>query len=291
MHPMSKKRYCVQEQIGHGASALVFRGVEQATGEAVALKRFKVAHGDINEVCLEAMHMRTAAHPNVVPCLGVARDGDFVLLAMPLAAMSLEAWLLDNLVEREMIGRMARDILAGIAGCHAAGIVHRDIKPANIMVRADGSLALGDFGHARDLPPGAALPTRRAGTRRYHAPEMLFELPYDFKVDLWSAGAVIAALFRDGPTMIRARENEDIYAEMGAKFGPFNEDTLPGCTASPVHGAFCERTGVPLHVATSCRTVDPLYPLMQALLAVNPARRADAKRALELVALDDTWEQ
>jgi translation initiation factor 2-alpha kinase 4 len=107
-----------------------------------------------------------------------------------------------------------RQVLAGLAHCHAAGVIHRDLKPANIFFDARGDVRLADFGLARfvegggsgedgaagstpTLRPGAGADvTSGVGTAAYLSPEVEEGWPsYDDRVDLYSTGVIAFELF------------------------------------------------------------------------------------------------
>ena len=87
-------------------------------------------------------------------------------------------------------------ILLQVAGAltavHAQGIVHRDMKPDNVMIRADGSLGLADFGIAKQLESGINRTKHGEvfGTPYYLAPEQALGLPVDQRTDIYSLGVV-----------------------------------------------------------------------------------------------------
>ena len=100
-------------------------------------------------------------------------------------------------------GRLADDVAAGlmaqlVAGlefCHRRGVCHRDLKPENVLIDANGTVKLSDFGLAAvlDAQQGCQLQTASAcGTPHYAAPEVLGSGPvYDgFAADVWSCGVI-----------------------------------------------------------------------------------------------------
>ena len=85
-----------------------------------------------------------------------------------------------------------RQIAGALAAIHGAGILHRDLKPANIMFRDDGSLALIDFGLAKQMRLHAAITGTGQifGTPYYMSPEQGHAEPTDERSDLYSLGCI-----------------------------------------------------------------------------------------------------
>jgi serine/threonine protein kinase len=85
-----------------------------------------------------------------------------------------------------------RQIAGALAAIHDAGILHRDLKPANIMFRDDGSLALIDFGLAKQMRLHAAITGTGQifGTPYYMSPEQGHAEPTDERSDLYSLGCI-----------------------------------------------------------------------------------------------------
>jgi serine/threonine-protein kinase len=83
---------------------------------------------------------------------------------------------------------VARALLRALEAAHGAGIVHRDLKPGNVMLTADGSVKILDFGLAtvQDLTVAGGY---RHGTAAYMSPEQLARAAVDSRSDLWSLGS------------------------------------------------------------------------------------------------------
>jgi eukaryotic-like serine/threonine-protein kinase len=105
---------------------------------------------------------------------------------------SLKARLQHPLTEAEALS-YALQLARALEAIHAAGIIHRDLKPSNIMLRADDSLALIDFGLARPtaLPSSVTSPHVRVGSPYYMSPEQIDGLTPDARCDLYALGVVM----------------------------------------------------------------------------------------------------
>jgi serine/threonine protein kinase len=95
-------------------------------------------------------------------------------------------------------------LLSGLNEMHSTGIMHRDIKPSNLLLQVDSdrilTLKLCDFGQARVYIPETQMYSIEVGTKWYKAPEILYGVKtYSNKVDMWSAGCVLAELLDHCP--------------------------------------------------------------------------------------------
>jgi len=122
--------------------------------------------------------------------LGVADDHAYIAMEY-LGAGSLAARLRQAL-EPAIAVDYARQIAGALHAIHGAGILHRDLKPANIMFREDGSLALIDFGLAKQMRLTAAITGAGQifGTPYYMSPEQGHAEPTDERSDLYSLGCI-----------------------------------------------------------------------------------------------------
>jgi [calcium/calmodulin-dependent protein kinase] kinase len=114
------------------------------------------------------------------------------------------------------------EALSAIEYLHFQRIAHRDIKPANIMLHADGTVRLVDFGLALFVPARQeVVSVEDVGTRGYWAPEMFTETVYDpFAADVWALGVCLyAVLFGREPFLgENFREQQELVVESEPEF-------------------------------------------------------------------------
>ncbi|WP_426404723.1 serine/threonine-protein kinase [Streptomyces sp. R-07] len=178
--------------LGRGAGGRVVLARHEATGVPVAVKYLSERlHGDRDFLArfrAEARLLGELRHPCVVRLYEYveARRG---------AAIVMEA--VDGVTLRELLRAhgvtgpeaalvLLKGSLLGLGAAHAAGVVHRDYKPENVLVRADGSSALADFG----IAVRAGRDAEAAGTPAYMAPEQWDGEPAGPAGDVYAAAAV-----------------------------------------------------------------------------------------------------
>jgi serine/threonine protein kinase/Tfp pilus assembly protein PilF len=182
-------RFLVNRFIARGGMGEVYE-VEDCLlqGNRVALKMIRpeiAAHPEsAHRFEQEVLLARKINHPNLCPIYEIFRCDDvpppFLFLTMKLlAGETLDVSLQKNvLLPRDEALEIFRQMIAGIAAIHDAGIVHRDIKPTNVMLDRSGlrlSVSIMDFGLARLYESDATLPGMGtiAGTPGYLAPELI----------------------------------------------------------------------------------------------------------------------
>ncbi|MEU1185487.1 serine/threonine-protein kinase [Streptomyces sp. NPDC005820] len=199
--------YEVQEVLGQGGFATVYRARQLAVGREVALKvdsRVLSTPRDRQRFLREVTAAgQLSGHPHVVPVY------DAGVLADDRPYMVLELCPGGSLGERlhrqgAFPAKEARDIGVGladaVAAAHGAGVLHRDIKPGNVMVNRYGGVALTDFGLAAMPRPGRELSvTREALTPAYAPPEAFHMAEPGPAGDVYSLAATLYALLRGFP--------------------------------------------------------------------------------------------
>nr|MBA3685752.1 serine/threonine protein kinase [Planctomycetota bacterium] len=195
--------YKVLQKLGRGAMATVYRAMQVSLQREVALKVLDQDVGDESSYAERFLREARAAarlnHPNVVACYDVGSSGGRLYIALELVTGGdAEAMAKRHggvLPEAKALA-VVRDCARGLCAIHAAGLVHRDIKPPNLLVAADGTVKLADFGLVRLTGADQVTQTRSAiGTPAFMSPEQaLGERDVDIRSDIYSLGATLYAL-------------------------------------------------------------------------------------------------
>ena len=195
--------YRIERVLGTGGMGAVYLATDTHLGRQVAVKTMRpdvAADPQVRERFLrEARAAASIEHEHVVPVYAVGDAGGSPYLVMPLlrgealdTRLQRGAW--PSLVEA---CRLAREVAAGLAAAHAAGVVHRDVKPSNVWLdEPTGRARLLDFGLARPARGGEVL-TRAGtvvGTPAYMAPEQAAGGAVDHRADLFGLGVLLYEL-------------------------------------------------------------------------------------------------
>ena len=204
-------RYRVDEIIGRGGMATVYRGEDLTLGRQVAIKVLdRDLAGDNafrTRFRLEAQAASRMANPAIVRVYDAGEDSesgvDGVTRPVPFIVMELvRGRLLKDIIAAGPVPvsdavRYVDGILEALEYSHRAGVVHRDIKPGNVMVTDAGQVKVMDFGIARavsDSSSTVAETTQILGTAAYFSPEQAKGEPVDARADLYSTGVVLYEL-------------------------------------------------------------------------------------------------
>lgn len=202
--------YRVMGQLGAGGMAVVYSAVHVDTEVAAAIKVLPAAWGSAPELQerlrAEAHVLQRVRHPNVIGTLEVgevdARLGGGCYLAMEWLPNALDRALRAQYPEPFAPAtalRIVHGVASGLAAVHERGLVHRDVKPSNILLRADGTPVLADFGLATAIRDSAyrrrlTPPNLILGTADYLPPEQVAGTSDDARSDLYSLGVVLYEL-------------------------------------------------------------------------------------------------
>ncbi|UJA20896.1 serine/threonine protein kinase [Thermoleophilia bacterium SCSIO 60948] len=207
-------RYVLERRLGAGGMAAVWLARDELLGRDVAIKLIsEMIVGEsawMERFRREARVAAGLSHPNLVDVYDFEPQGPRPYLVM---AHIPGGTLADRLKAGDPPEprRLASELLAALEHMHAAGVLHRDVKTSNVMLSADGSAKLGDFGISRPRDaPAVTNPGQVLGSARYMAPEVMAGEEFTERADLYSTGIVLGELLRERPDA----ELEAIAAEM-----------------------------------------------------------------------------
>ncbi|MFI7402474.1 protein kinase [Streptomyces sp. NPDC049541] len=269
VHVLLADRYQLEELLGSGAMGEVWRAADRVLGRPVAIKLLKAADTtDIERFRLEAQTTARLNHPHVVGVYDFGSDHGRLHLVMELVdgwTLARETSQRGSLAAREAAA-IAAQVAQGLAAAHRQGVIHRDIKPANVMLTADRTVKITDFGIARftDENAGTATATGKIlGTADYLAPERALGRSAQPASDVYSLGCVLYELLTGRP--------------------PFS-----GTTSLAVVQQHVDTAPPPPHRLSAAIPL-PLSDYVLRLLAKDPARRPSAEEAAEWLGAQE-WE-
>ena len=199
---MLRDRYALDEVIGAGGAARVYRAEDRALDRVVAVKLLDDAiarsadPAGRDRFLTEAKSAARFQHPNLVTVFDAGEDAGELFLVMEYVDGRT---LADVIAERAPLPvdeavSIAVQVLGGLGAVHANGTIHRDVKPANVLLDGDGRVRLADFGIAKRLDDIDAAVTAAGvlvGTPHYLAPEQATGQPLSPATDVYQVGLVL----------------------------------------------------------------------------------------------------
>jgi serine/threonine-protein kinase len=258
-------RYRLVDHIGRGGVGLVWKGVDELLERDVAVKIVDLdsAADPAARARFERELRATArlAHPSIVTIFDGGIEGATAFLVMELLPGPTLAQRLHDVgpLPVDEVVRHGIDVASGLGSAHAAGIIHRDLKPANLMMTADRTVKILDFGIAWLLDATAAqqhltATTAVVGTAAYSSPEQLVGGPVDARSDLYGLGCTLFGLLTGHPPYL----------------GPTALEVASQHVLAPVPSVDAFRSDVPTE----------LVRLLQDLLAKDPDDRPSGAQSV-----------
>ena len=197
-------RYELHEELGRGAMGVVYRGHDPVIGRDVAVKTMRLSEAGtgmsreelINRFQTEARAAGLLAHPNIVVIYDAGEEGGLFYITMEF----VEGRSLQSLVDSRQpfslprVMKLMEQVCSALDFAHQHNVVHRDIKPANLMLTADDTVKITDFGTAKILQFGTAQTANVMGTPSYMSPEQVKGKPVDGRSDIFSLGVILYEL-------------------------------------------------------------------------------------------------
>ena len=197
-------RYRIVSPLGKGGMGEVYRADDLKLGQPVALKflppGLEADPERLRRFLDEVRIARQVSHTNVCRVYDAGETGGQHFLSMEYVDGEDLGSLLRRIgrIPKDKAIEVARQICAGLAAAHEAGVLHRDRKPANIMIDGRGRVRITDFGLAA-LAEEIGGRDIRSGTPAYMAPEQLAGKEVTVRSDLYALGLVLYELFTGKP--------------------------------------------------------------------------------------------
>jgi eukaryotic-like serine/threonine-protein kinase len=232
-------RYQVREPIGEGGMGMVYKALDDRTGELIALK---VLHRDISgdertvrRFFSEARVLQSLAHPNIIRFTDFGKTDDGQLF---IAMECLEGSPADELMKDE--GLALKDAIsvvdqtaAALAEAHLQGVIHRDLKPANLFItrneQGEVHVTVLDFGIAKIAGSGQNLTAtgKVMGTPSYMAPEQIRGQEPDPRTDVYALGAMAYELISGEPPFVADGPIAVLFMHLEKTPDPLHKMSLP----------------------------------------------------------------
>ncbi|KAJ7082357.1 kinase-like domain-containing protein [Mycena belliarum] len=285
----SPDRYEIVRRLGGGKYSEVFEGVDTVNSERCVIKVLKPIAG--HKIKREIKTLRNlAGAPNVIALLDVVRDPSRKYHSLITEYVENVEWsqLYMRLTDAD-IRHYTFQLLTALDFVHSHGIIHRDIKPANVMIdHQRRQLRLIDWGLAEFYHPDTEYHVR-VGTRHYKPPELLVGYKrYDYSLDLWGLGCMVAAMiFRKQP-FFRGSDNEDQLLKIMKVLGTAKMDAYLKAYSIPFEsdvedllGNYPPRAWTRFITAENQHLTSPdALDFIDRLLRFDPRERLTAKEAM-----------
>ena len=190
-------RYAVQDKVGTGGMAVVYRGLDQVLGRTVAIKTMLPQYATDSSFAArfkqEAQAAAALQSPYIVSVYDWGKDSDTYYIVMEyLRGTDLKSGIRRHgALDCKKVAQIGSQIAQALSVAHQHDIIHRDIKPQNIMVLPDGNIKVMDFGIARAKNSHLTQDNSVLGTAHYVSPEQTQGKELGPTTDIYSLGIVM----------------------------------------------------------------------------------------------------
>lgn len=187
----------ILKELGKGSYGTVYTVRSYLDDNVYVMKKMELNNlkeKQQKECYREVSILKKVSHHNIIKYYSSFLEGGILYIIMEYAESGDLYSLIKHykrhskLFEEFDIWRIGYEILNGLDYLHKNNIIHRDIKCLNLFITKDKHIKIGDLGVSTIVSSINALHCTRVGTPLYLSPELVKQIPYDFKVDIWSCG-------------------------------------------------------------------------------------------------------
>ena len=224
--------YKLVRKIAEGGMSAIYLADQKSTKRRVVLKMIALQKGmpqdAIDRFVQEHTLLERLQHPNIVAIYAQGFNDNHLYIAMEYFEKGCLTEHLGEALSVDTSFSYAIQIAKGLEAAHRAGIVHRDLKPDNVMMRDDGSLALTDFGIAKDLNAQSTLTMHGQvfGTPSYVAPEQALGLPVGPAADVYSLGVMLFQMLTGRKPYTASDPQNILYQHINSPVPHLPEDLM-----------------------------------------------------------------
>jgi len=187
--------FVVLEPLGTGSFGVVHKVEESTSKQQYALKEISISRlrddDHRGQVQQEVDIHKSLSHPHVLRCYESFEGHGVVLILLELAeGGELHKHMQkENVLKEDEAARFFAEVASGLHYLHIRGVVHRDMKPENILLDCSRCAKIADFGCCTMV--SSTKDTLVCGSPAYLSPEMVAEVGYDHRVDIWAVGILL----------------------------------------------------------------------------------------------------
>jgi len=278
------QRYIQLEPIGVGVSGLVCSAKDRLGQQTVAIKKLAGPFRSDNiakHMFREVKLLEQLQHENLIHLKDIfISPSEDVYLVTDMMTTDLQTLLRTKKIDDRFTQYFVYQIMRGLKYIHSAGVIHRDLKPSNILINENCDLKICDFGLAR-VQEGQM--TGYVSTRYYRAPEiMLTWQKYSEKVDIWSAGCILAELILGRP-LFPGKSHIDQFCVITQLLGSPPDNVIANVKSLNTLGfirSLPRRDRKPLTKMIPNANGKAVL-LLERMLQIDPTERCSAGEALE----------
>jgi Protein kinase domain len=247
--------YQVQEQIGRGGMAVVYRALDLRLGRPVALKVLAPHLGEDEAFRQRFMRESRAAagvdHPHIIPVFEAGEADGVLFIAMRYVSYGDVRMLIDRegRLSAARTAAITAQVASALDAAHARGLVHRDVKPGNILLAEAGGAGqdhvyLSDFGLSKHSLAASTLTAtgQFMGTLDYVSPEQIQGHPADGRADQYALACTAVEMLSGSPPFRRDESMALLWAQLEAPPPPLTDrcPELPRAVDSVIRTALAK---------------------------------------------------